>query len=401
MVTRLVTRGARPLTERIVRDAKPRPSTFTVWDAEVRGLGFRVTRAGVKSYILDYRAGGRRRRVTLARCSEISLRDARVRAGRELVAIRAGEADPLDLRRAAQVAPTVAEGLDRFLDGYAPARIKIGRLSPRTLETYRNQAKLYIRPALGKRRVADVTRRDVERAVGRLPNATRNRALALLSRLFNLFERWEWRPQHTNPARGVERAREEARDRVLDSGELAALSAALERLEERFPASVAAIRVAALTGLRISEVCSIRWEHVDFESGRVTLPETKTGRRVHHFADAALDIVRAMPRINRGDHVFTVDARGPLTYRTARTHFGEAVQLAGLPDVRLHDLRRTVMTNAAAAGVGVHVLRDLLGHKTSTMADRYVRAVGSPVADARRAIGAAMAAAMAGEGGRG
>ena len=64
--------------------------------------------------------------------------------------------------------------------------------------------------------------------------------------------------------------------------------------------------------------------------------------------------------------------------------------MAALPDVRLHDLRRTVMTNAAAAGVGVHVLRDLLGHKTSTMADRYVSSVGSPVADARRAIGAAM-----------
>ena len=57
------------------------------------------------------------------------------------------------------------------------------------------------------------------------------------------------------------------------------------------------------------------------------------------------------------------------------------------------------MTNAAAAGVGVHVLRDLLGHKTTAMADRYVRAVGSPVADARRAIGAAIAVAMAGEGG--
>jgi integrase len=102
---------------------------------------------------------------------------------------------------------------------------------------------------------------------------------------------------------------------------------------------VAAIRVAALTGLRISEVCSIRWEHVDFESGRVRLPETKTGRRVHHFADAALEMLRTMAQINRADHVFTVDARGPLTYRTVRTHFSEAAKLAGLRDVRLHDLR--------------------------------------------------------------
>ena len=77
--------------------------------------------------------------------------------------------------------------------------------------------------------------------------------------------------------------------------------------------------MGALTGLRISEVCSIQWQHVDFENGRVTLPETKTGRRVHHFPDAALEVIAAMPRINRNDHVFAVDARWPLTYRTVRT----------------------------------------------------------------------------------
>ena len=392
--------ATRPLTERAVREAKPRTTTYTVWDFRVRGLGFRVTPAGVKSYILDYRIAGRRRRATLARCSELSLSEARERAGRELVAIRAGEADPLERRREQREAQTVDAGLDRFLDEYAPDRIKRGLLSPRTLQTYRNQAKLYVRPALGERRVDNVTRRDVERAVRRLPNATRNRVLALVSRLFNLFETWEWRAQHTNPVRGVERAREEVRDRVLDSGELAALSAALDRLDDRHPASVAAIRVAALTGLRITEVCSMRWEHIDFEKGRVTLPKTKTGRRGYHLPDAALGVMRSRPRLNGNDHVFAVDARGPLTYRTVRTHFATAARLAGLTDVRLHDLRRTVMTNAAAAGVGPHVLRDLLGHKTTAAADRYVRDVGSPVADARRAIGAAMAAAMVGGGAR-
>ena len=350
------------LTERIIRDAKPRAATFTVWDTQVRGLGFRVTPAGVKSFILDYRTQGRRRRATLARCSEVSLREARERAGRELVAIRAGEVDPLERRREGREAPNVGEGLDRFLEEYAPERTRLGRLAPRTLQTYRNQAKLYIRPALGKRRVADVTRRDVERAVRRLPNATRNRVLALVSRLFNLFETWEWRPQHTNPVRGVERAREEARDRVLDSGELAALSVALDQLDERFPASVAAIRVATLTGLRISEVCSIRWEHIDFETGRVTLPETKTGRRVHHFPDAALDVLRDRPHVNRRPFVFSVDARGPLTYRTVRTHFMTAAKLAGLSDMRLHDLRRTVATGAAAAGVSAPILQRCGGY---------------------------------------
>ena len=89
-----------------------------------------------------------------------------------------------------------------------------------------------------------------------------------------------WRPQQTNPVRGIDRAREDPRDRVLDAAELAELATALDRLDERFPASVAAIGVAALTGLRISEVLAIRWEHVDFASRRVTLPQTKTGVRI-------------------------------------------------------------------------------------------------------------------------
>ena len=68
-----------------------------------------------------------------------------------------------------------------------------------------------------------------------------------------------------------------------------------------------------------------------------------------------------------------------------------------MEDVRLHDLRRTVMTNAAAAGVGTHVLRDLLGHKTTAIADRYIRTVGNPVRDAREQVGASMAAMMEGK----
>ena len=80
-----------------------------------------------------------------------------------------------------------------------------------------------------------MTRRNLEEAVRHLPNATRNRALALVPRLFNPFETWERRPQRTNPVPGVERVREEAKDRVLDSGEEAAVSASLDRLERGTP----------------------------------------------------------------------------------------------------------------------------------------------------------------------
>ena len=385
------------LTERRIRDLKPAAKTAFLWDGQVKNLGIRITPKGAKAYVLFYRTAGRKHLATLARCSEISLKAARERAGRELAAIRDGEADPLERRRERREAPTVAEGLDRFFDEYAPARVAIGRMSPRTVVEYRKQARRYLLPALGRRTVASVTRRHVEMMIAPLPSVQRNRVLALTSRLFSLFETWEWRPQNTNPAKGIERAREEARDRILSPTEIGALADALTKTETAHPAAVAATRFAAVTGLRIGEILSIRWEHVDFETGRLTLPTTKTGRRVHDLPTAALAILAAVPRINAW--VFTTGRDAAVTYRTVRKVFAVVAGAAGLEDARLHDLRRTVMTNAAMAGVGTHVLRDLLGHRTTAMADRYVRAVGNPVRDAREQVGAAMAAMMAGTGG--
>ena len=62
------------LTERRIRDAKPGPKTRILWDAQVKGLGVRITPAGAKSFILNYYVGGRERRATLARVSEVTLK---------------------------------------------------------------------------------------------------------------------------------------------------------------------------------------------------------------------------------------------------------------------------------------------------------------------------------------
>ena len=387
------------LSEKVVREAKADGKTRTIWDSQVPGLGLQVTRGGTKNFVVRYKAGGRKRQAILCRVGGISLKEIRKRAADELLRVRSGETDPLERQREAKEAPTVNDALGRFFDDYVPNRVAIGRMSERTVTEYRKQARRYLWPALGNRKVAEVNRYHVETMLGALRNvpAQRNRVLALTSRLFNLFEAWELRPQYTNPARGIDRAREEARDRIFSASEIRALSSALAETESTSPAPIAAIRFAAVTGLRIGEVVSVQWEHVDFESGRLLLPKTKTGRRHHDLPAAALAILAGLPRINAW--CFTVGRDAPVTYRTVRTYFARVATRAGLEDARLHDLRRTVMTRAAAAGVGTHVLRDLLGHKTTAMADRYIRAVGNPVRDARERIGAEMAAIMEDKGG--
>ena len=359
----------------------------------------------------------------MARCAEISLHQARERAGRELAGIRAGESDPLDRRREAKQAPTVNDLLMRFFSEYAPARMEAGRLTERTIADYRHQARRYVEPLLGTFQVAKVTRHDVERFAATMaktptqrnrtlaflsrpspaprtpwPSAPtqRNRTLAFLSRLFTLAEHWEWRSQHTNPVRGIERAKEQARDRVLEPSELAALARALDFLEGTYPYPVVAIRVAAMTGLRISECLSLAWEHVAFETGRATLPKTKTGRRVVPLAAPVLDLLTRLPRINGNPWVFAGTKGAAISYKTARRVFIEAGEHAGLTDVRLHDLRRSVATNLAGSGVNAYTLRDVLGHSTLTMSNRYVRMAGDALTEATERAAAMTAAAMSG-----
>ena len=389
------------LTEKRIRDARAADKTTFIWDSRVNNFGVRITGKGAKSYVLFYRTGGRKHLATLARCSEVSLAEARQRAGRELAAIRDGEADPLERRRKTREAPTVNDALDRFFNETAPARIEAGRMTERTMREYGKQATRYVRPSLGTLHVAKVSRHDIERFAATMAKtpAQRNRTLAFVSRLFTLAEHWEWRDQRTNPVRGVTRAREQARDRVLEPTELARLNAALESLETQHPFPVAAIRVAAMTGLRISECLSLSWANVSFETARAILPTTKVGRRVVPLAAPVLDILSGLPRINGNPWVFAGGRGAAVTYRTTRRVFAEACGMAGLEDVRLHDLRRSIATSLAASGVNAFTLRDVLGHATVTMSNRYVRAASVALTEATERAAAMTAAAMEGKSG--
>ena len=383
------------LTEKTIRDAKPGPDKREryIWDRQVRGFGLRITAGGARAFIVTYRIDGRKRRAVIGKPTEMPLKAARERAGEWMARVREGT-DPARERQAMRDAPTIDDLLARFFEEYAPRRVAMGRMTERTVREYRLQASKHVQPALGRIKVHDVARRDIERMLDGLPPTTLNRVHSFIRRLLNLAEDWEWRPQNSNPARRIERAREEARDRTLAPSELAALARALREREETAPAAVAAIRVAALTGLRIGEILNVRWNDVNFETRTLAMPETKTGRRTHDLSPPALALLADLPRMNAW--AFTTGAPAAVAYKTVRKHFAAIVADAGLADVRLHDLRRTFMTTAAAAGVPTHTLRDLLGHSTTAMADRYVRRAAAPVRDARDRMGERMAALMDG-----
>ena len=383
------------LTERSIRDAAPRASTWILWDSQFRNFGVRIAKGGTKAFVLDFHAGGKHRRVTLARVGEMTLKQARDLAAGEIARVRAGEANMLERRREAAEAQTVADLVTRFLTDYAERRIANGRMKRRTLHDYGSQCRGVILPALGTMPVEAVEPTDIEAMVDPLKPVMRNRILALTSRIFTLAEHWGFRPQRTNPARGIERSRETARDRVLEPGEFHALADALVERSERNPAAVAAIRFAAMTGLRIGEVLAVRWEHVNADTGALLLPETKTGRRWHDLPAGALAVLDGLLRINAW--CFT-NGRTAIGYKHTAAVFRDVVEAAGLDDVRLHDMRRTLATRAAASGLSVLELRALLGWKSTAMPARYVALSGDGIREHRRRIGDEVAALMEGGG---
>ena len=385
------------LTERLIRDAKSTGKTRTVWDAKVPGLGLQVTRGGTKNFVIRYAVDGKRRQAILCRVGQLPLAEARKRAGAELAAIRAGEADPLQRREDRRAAPTVAEGLDRFFGEFVPRRMADGRLSERTVQDYRAQAARTVRPALGDMKIAAVTRADIERAVAKRAPVQRNRTLAFIARLFSAFQDWELVAD--NPARRIERAREEPRDRVLAPSEIKALGEALAACPDPFAAG--AIRWLMVTGWRTGEALGLRWDAINFETGEITLPATKTGRDIRQVGAMASELLARLPRVNGNEFVFAGVGTGGLTYATLRRRFQVACDAAGIHNAKLHDIRRSVATSAAASGVSVFMLRDLLGHRTVAMASRYARRAPTALQEAQDAVAARMTSMLDGEDGKG
>ena len=127
--------------------------------------------------------------------------------------------------------------------------------------------------------------------------------------------------------------------------------------------------------------------------------KTKTGRRVVPLAAPVLDLLSRSLRINGNPYVFAGSRGAAVGYKLTRRVFAEACERAGLADVRLHDLRRTVATNLAASGLGDFAIRDMLGHASTVMANRYVRLAGDALTETAERAAAMTAAAMAGKSG--
>jgi integrase len=274
-----------------------------------------------------------------------------------------------------------------------------------------------IKPKLGRLKVEAVEYEDVARLHRQLKDTPRqaNHVVAVLSKMFNLAERWkddsgkELRPLNSNPCRHIKRYPETERDRYLLPEELERVGAALREMETEGslrPEIAACIRFLALTGCRLSEAVGLTWSAIDFRTGTWTLPDAKAGGRPVMLGAPALALLATLNRTtdrvfvsgagkpitaNMVEHAWSGEKAHPKSRRNARPGIRDR---AGVADVRIHDWRHTTGSYAGAAGLNAFLVRDLLGHRTMAMTGRYVSKHVAPLRAAADAVSRQIAAAM-------
>lgn len=386
------------ITKRLVDSIEPDERDVFVWDRLVKGFILRCRVGGGKFYVLRYSTGrrGQYRQVTIGRHgSPWTPETARDEAKRLLGLVAIGR-DPATERATSAAMPTIAEFSERYLREYAEPHKK-------SLSVREDQGNLRraILPALGSLRLDKITRADIARFhVARHDTPSNaNRCLALLSHMFTMAEKWGLRPDNSNPCRHVERFKENKRERYLSEAEMARLGAALGEVESDGSESaiaVAAIRLLVFTGCRVSEIKTLRWEHVNFETGAIRLPDSKTGAKTVVLNAPARELLASLPRIEGNPHVIFGIRKG--AHLTDLDHPWQRIRKrAGLDDVRLHDLRHSFASVGAASGESLLIIGALLGHTRATTTQRYAHLSNDPMRAASEAIGARIAAAMKGE----
>ncbi len=394
------------LTKTVIdAQSAPKSGQIVIWDATVTGLNLRVSSRNKRTWSVFYRtADGRQRNMKLGDYPVMTPDVARTSATRVLAAVSQGK-DPAHDRKAARAAATVAEVARQFLANHADTKRK-----SRTAAEYRRLIDRHIVPELGALKIDAVTHAAVQKLHRGMSGTPRqaNLTIAVLSAMMNYAIRNGLRTDGLNPVRGTEKFKEHARERFLSDEESRRLWQVLDRHEcsAVMVEPVLAIRLLMLTGRRVGEILGLTWRYLDLDAGLMRLPDSKVGARTYHLSPAVVALLRTARKRQDRDVEAGKTAPRPLARHVpneyvVRGRLGGAPMInlekpwrrireeAGIPDVRLHDLRHTYASKAAASGMSLLMIKELLGHTQIQTTQRYAHLVDTHVRSAVQQVGAA------------
>lgn len=357
-------------------DALPIPEKDSVfWDQELKRFGLRVKPSGQKSYMIQYRnADGVSRKKTIGDAYAIKLKDARNLARQMLTQVAQGQ-DPAEAAKVQRAAWTVIDAIDHWRTVYVPAR----RLSKGMVENCERHARNSIIPAMGKRKIKDVTKAEVMQLQGSMANqpANANRCLAFLSKLFALAIDAGERPD--NPVHGIERYPENRRNVHLNVDELNRVYEALGRQEDQNQANC--VRLIMLTGCRRSEAFTAEWSQFNFDTNTWTLPLTNTKQRKIHNRQITPLAAEWLLKHKKQQAKNQINSRWLFPQaQDSQKHIVDVKRFwkrvlndATIDECRIHDLRHTFASLLLLHGdnVSIATIGALLGHQNLSTTMRY------------------------------
>jgi integrase len=385
----------RRLTDSFVKKAPlPPAGNWVIYDTEVAGFGLRVTAAGRRSFILNYRTrGGRERRCTIGDATNWNVTAARKRA-KEIRRKLPDGYDPLSVIEAERGAKTVAAMCQRFIEDHLPS------LRTRTALDYRGIINREILPTLGKLKLLDVKPADIDdlhRKITRGHGEHRarpyraNRTAALLSKMFNLaVKRWQW--LSVNPVQGLQRNQEIKRERYLANGELQRLTEALAVHEDKQAANI--VRMLLLCGARRGEVFAMRWENLNLTDGTWTKPASTTKQKKSHSVPLSAPARQLLAELSKNaeanaEYVFPGRWGGHRT--EIRRAWRDLCRAANIKGLRVHDIRHSYASQLVSSGFGLPVIGALLGHSQPATTARYAHLFDEVTRQATERVGAVIA----------
>jgi integrase len=369
------------LTKTAVDAAQAQSTDVELRDTLVPGFLCKVTPAGRKVFMIQYRTNtGERRKPSLGLFGELTVEQARALAQDWLAEVRRG-GDPGGEKADARKAPTVKELCTRFMEDYSKTRNK-----PSTQRSYQHQIDRSILPAFGSKKVPEITRMDVIALMKRKEKSPiqANRVLGCIRKMFNLAELWGYRPDGSNPCRHVPKYPEKGKTRLITDAQMGQLFAYLDKADTEgleHPTLTLAIRLQFEFAARMSEILLLQWDWIDLPNKRVVWPDSKTGNMSKPMSEEAYRLLSSATHYENSHYVCPsiFNRKQPLTGNSYYTAWRRILDRAGVPPVGTHGIRHRSATDIANSGIPVKVGMALTAHKTVTMFMRYVHTEDDPV----------------------
>ncbi|MBS3982821.1 MAG: site-specific integrase [Dethiobacter sp.] len=287
---------------------------------------------------------------------------------------------------------TLAEYMDEWLNTVVKARVR-----EVTYRDYLDRTRLYIKPALGELRLPQVTPDGIQALYSKmLESGLSPRSVRYVHAILRnaLQQAVKWGKLYRNPADLVDLPRQKKEEmKVLTPAEAARFMDAVI-----YSPWKAFFSLLLSSGMRPSEALGLKWPDIDFEGGKITvnrsltrprgaawvLDETKTNKsrrtiplpasvmadlREHKADQSAVKLKKKKGgQYNDMGFVFTSENGEPARDNNLlKRHFKPLLKDAGLPDIRLYDLRHTCATLLLAAGENPKVVSERLGHASISL----------------------------------